>query len=76
MIDVRAILAKKRDGEELAEAEITDFLAGYVRGDVPEHAASALLTAIFIHGMATDELEAWTRAMLASGERLDLSDLG
>jgi pyrimidine-nucleoside phosphorylase len=74
--DVRATLARKRDGEALSPGEIQAFVRGYVAGDVPDYAASALLMAISVHGREEDELEAWTRAMLDSGERLDFADLG
>ena len=30
-------IAKKRDGEELADAEIGHFIAGYVTGDIPDY---------------------------------------
>ena len=36
---------------------------------------SALLMAIFLRGMDRDEIARWTAAMVASGERLDFSDL-
>jgi len=76
MTDARAILATKRDGGELSEGQIADFMRGYVAGEIPDYFASALLLAIFVHGMAPGELEAWTRAMLESGERYDFADLG
>jgi pyrimidine-nucleoside phosphorylase len=76
VIDLRAILATKRDGGALAETEIRAFLGGYVDGLVPEHAAAALLMAIFIHGMEEEELFHWTRAMLESGERYAFPELG
>jgi pyrimidine-nucleoside phosphorylase/thymidine phosphorylase len=76
MTDVRAILAAKRDGGILSEEQIRAFMQGLVAGDVPDYAASALLMAIFVHGMEEDELERWTRAMLESGERCDFHALG
>ncbi len=69
-MDVRPILRTKRDGGELSEGQIRDFMAAYTAGDVPDYQASALLMAIFVHGMAGAELVAWTRAMLESGVRL------
>ena len=74
-MDVRSILAAKRDGGALSEAQINDFIGGYVAGDVPDYAASALLMGIFVHGMEPAELAAWTRAMLQSGEVYDFSSL-
>jgi pyrimidine-nucleoside phosphorylase len=67
MLDLRSILATKRDGGRLSDAQIRDFLGGYVSGEVTDYHASALLMAIFIHGMEEEELVTWTRAMLHSG---------
>ncbi|HJO25888.1 MAG: thymidine phosphorylase [Planctomycetes bacterium] len=75
MSDARAILTTKRDGGELSEGQIHDFIKGYVDGSIPDYQASALLTGIFIHGMGPGELECWTRAMLNSGSTFDFSDL-
>ena len=66
-MDVRSVLATKRDGGELSGDEIERFLGGYVRGEVPDYQAAALLMAIYVHGMGERELELWTRAMLESG---------
>lgn len=75
-MDPRSILARKRDGGELDEGEIREFLRAYVAGELPDYQASALLMAIFVHGMGELELERWTRAMLESGRRLDLARIG
>lgn len=66
-MDVHAIIATKRDGGALSDSEIATFIEGYVAGEITEYHASALLMAIYIHGMEADELTAWTRAMLHSG---------
>ena len=66
-MSIRDVVRTKRDGGELSEGQIRDFMTGYVAGDVPDYQASALLMAIFVHGMGADELERWTRAMLESG---------
>ena len=42
-MDVRTVLATKRDGRALSEEEIRFFLDGYVRGEIPDYQASALL---------------------------------
>jgi pyrimidine-nucleoside phosphorylase len=67
MLDLRSILATKRDGKRLNDEQIRDFIGGYVSGEVADYHASALLMAIFIHGMEADELVTWARAMLHSG---------
>ena len=69
------VIATKRDGHPLTDEQIEWFMEAYVRGDVAEEQASALLMAIFIRGMDSRELVTWTAAMIDSGERLDLSSL-
>lgn len=66
-MDARGILATKRDGKRLSDAQIREFIAGYVSGAITDYHASALLMAIFIHGMEEGELAVWARAMLESG---------
>ena len=75
-MDVHAIIATKRDGGALSDAEIEAFISGYVAGDITEYHASALLMAIYIHGMQSEELTAWTRAMLHSGRTYSFEGLG
>ena len=70
-----ATIERKRDGHELAPSEIRDFIQGVVSGDIPDYQASALLMAIFLKGMTLGETVALTEAMLASGERYDLSGI-
>jgi pyrimidine-nucleoside phosphorylase len=67
MSDTRSILATKRDGRRLSQAQIREFISGYVSGEITDYHASALLMAIFIHGMEEAELAEWARAMLESG---------
>ena len=56
MSDVRSILTTKRDGRRLSDAQIHEFISGYVAGEITEYHAAALLMAIFIHGMEEREL--------------------
>ena len=75
-MDVREVLATKRDGGVLSRGEIEFFLTRYVAGEVDDYQASALLMAIYIHGMQSDELGDWTRAMLESGRVVRFEGLG
>src|SRR5512143_444303 len=70
------IIAKKRDGHELTPDEIGFILRGYTEGDVADYQMSALLMAIYLRGMSTEETLALTQTMLHSGEIIDFSDLG
>lgn len=67
------IIEKKRDGGKLTKEEIDFFVNGYVRGDIPDYQASALLMAIYFRHMDYDETLNLTLAMENSGDKLDLS---
>ncbi len=68
------VIKAKRDGHVLSQDTIRAFLDGYVKGDVADYQMAAMTMAIFFRGLSAPELAAWTRAMLESGEVLDLSD--
>lgn len=72
---VRTII-KKRDGNELTEGEIGDFVAGATSGAITDEQAAALLMAICCRGMTTAETAALTFAMMRSGDTWDLSRHG
>lgn len=67
------IIEKKKSGKELSKEEISFFINGYVREKIPDYQVSALLMAICINGMTSEETAELTKAMLESGEKLDLS---
>jgi pyrimidine-nucleoside phosphorylase len=69
------VIARKRDGHALTRAEIDLFVSGVVDGSLPDYQASALLMAIVLRGMTEVETAALTEAMVASGDRVDLSDI-
>ncbi|MBE6774572.1 MAG: thymidine phosphorylase [Ruminococcaceae bacterium] len=67
------IISRKRDGFELTDEEIHFFIEGYVRGDIQDYHASALLMAIYLNGMTDREMVTLTLEMAKSGDMLDLS---
>lgn len=67
------IIEKKRDGQELTTAEINFFIEGYTKGEIPDYQASALAMAIFFQDMTDRERADLTRAMVESGDTIDLS---
>jgi pyrimidine-nucleoside phosphorylase len=71
-LDVRDVVARKRDGHRLGEEEIRALVLGYARQEVPDYVASAFLMACFIRGLDADETLGLTRAMVDSGETLAL----
>jgi pyrimidine-nucleoside phosphorylase len=68
------LIKAKRDGGRLAPGDIRAFIEAYTAGEVPDYQMSALCMAVFFRGLDAVELGAWTRAMLESGEVVDLSD--
>ncbi|GAA1749708.1 thymidine phosphorylase [Kocuria aegyptia] len=73
--DAVDVIRTKRDGGALSPGQIAWVLDAYTRGVVAEEQMSALAMAIFLRGMDRDETASWTRAMIASGERMDFSAL-
>src|SRR4051812_40163958 len=69
------IIASKRDGAALTRDEIAAFVAGATDGGWPDYQSSALLMAIVLRGMTTQETAWLTEAMVHSGVRVDLSDI-
>jgi len=74
-MDMVNLICSKRDGRELSDAEIDWVIDAYVRGQVADEQVASLLMAIFWRGLSVAELNAWTAAIIASGERMDLTRL-
>lgn len=75
IFDAPTIIKVKRDGGRLSGAAIDWVIDAYTGGLIAEEQMSALLMAIFLNGMDAEETARWTDAMVASGERLDFTDL-
>ena len=73
--DILEVLRTKRDGGTLSDEQIRFFIEGYTDGSIADEQASALLMAIVFRGLSAEELATWTAAMIATGERTDLSFL-
>jgi len=69
-----ALIARKRDGQELAPDEWRAIVAGVTDGSVTDHQAAALLMAVFFRGLGAAELDALTDAMRDSGRRFAFGD--
>ena len=69
------IIAKKRDGQELSEAEISFLINGYVNGDIPDYQMSAFLMAAYLNGMTEKETHFMTSEVAHSGDMVDLSPI-
>jgi pyrimidine-nucleoside phosphorylase len=70
------IIAKKRDGLELSGDEIKFIVKRHTSGEIADYQMAALVMAIYLRGMTTQETIALTNEMLHSGAVLDFSDFG
>ncbi len=68
------LIRRKRDGEELSEAEIRELVAGIADDSVTDAQVGALAMAIVWRGMTAAERVALTSAMTRSGDVLDWSE--
>tara|TARA_R110002124_G_scaffold63783_1_gene174661 strand:+ start:13645 stop:14979 length:1335 start_codon:yes stop_codon:yes gene_type:complete len=69
------VIARKRDGHTLSDAEIAAFIAGFAKGTVSHAQAAAFAMAVYFQDMSMPERVALTLAMRDSGAVLDWSDL-
>ncbi|MDI1451201.1 thymidine phosphorylase [Polyangium sp. 6x1] len=67
------LIAKKRDGGRLSDDQIERLVRALGTGELADYQMTALCMAIFFRGMDDAETVALTRAMLHSGDVLDLS---
>jgi len=74
-MNIKDIIAKKRDGKVLNKEEISYFIKGYTNGNITDYQASALIMAIYINGLNMEETKDLTLEMAESGEILDLSEI-
>ncbi len=71
--DPRDVVAAKRDGRHLSADQLSSFVLGYAKGDVPDYLAAAFLMAAFIRGLDDQETLTLTRAMVDSGRTVPLT---
>lgn len=69
------IIMKKRDKQELNEQEIKFFINEYCKNNIKDYQASSLLMAIYLNGLNDQETYYLTKAIIESGEMLDLSQI-
>ncbi len=70
------IIDKKRHGLKLSQEEIEFVVLSYMKNEIADYQVSSLLMAICINSMDEEETNALTKAMISSGEVLNLSSLG
>lgn len=69
------IIAAKRDGRELVAEDIYGIVLDYACGRIPDYQMSAFLMAVYLRGLSFEETSVLTRAMIDSGNKLDLSSI-
>jgi pyrimidine-nucleoside phosphorylase len=69
------LIASKRDGHAISAGDLRQLILDYTAKDIPDYQMAAFLMAGYLRGFTYDETVALTDAMLASGDRLDLSRL-
>ncbi len=69
------VIGRKRDGEENSPEELRFLLSGYLAGSIPDYQVAAWLMAVCTRGMSRAETLELTRAMVESGDVLDLSSI-
>ncbi|MFV0462204.1 MAG: thymidine phosphorylase [Nostocoides sp.] len=76
LFDAVDVIIAKRSGLTLTDDQIDWVVRAYTAGTVAEEQMSALAMAILLKGMTGGEIDRWTAAMIASGDRMDFSGLG
>ena len=74
-MDIIQIIIDKRDKKALTKEQIHFFINEYINKRIEDYQASALLMAITINGMNSEETAYLTEEMRVSGEVWDLSDI-
>ncbi|MBF6457237.1 thymidine phosphorylase [Nocardia cyriacigeorgica] len=74
-LDAVSIITTKRDGGQLSDEQIDWVIDAFTRGEVADEQMSALAMAVLLRGMTRRETARWTAAMIASGRRMDFTDL-
>ncbi|HEX6235511.1 MAG TPA: thymidine phosphorylase [Jiangellaceae bacterium] len=74
--DAVDVIRTKRDRAELSDEQIDWVVDAYTRGVVADEQMAALAMAILLNGMSRREVARWTAAMVASGSRMNWSQVG
>ena len=69
------IINKKKDKKALTHEEIQFWIDGVVDGSIPDYQTSSLLMAIVLNGMNEDETAYLAKAMMNSGDVIDLTSI-
>lgn len=74
-MDIKTIIAKKRDKKELTEDEIRLFIGKYNKDEISEAQAASLLSYIYQAGMTENESVFFATAMADMGEKINWQEI-
>lgn len=74
-MNIYDIIELKKHGKELSREEIEYVVTEYSNDIIPDYQVSALLMAIYFKGLSLDETYYLTKAMIESGNTIDLSSI-
>src|SRR5574344_407094 len=69
------LIEKKKHGFSLSREEIEFIINAHMKNEIEDYQISALLMSIYFKGLNIEETTDLTRAMINSGDKLDLSDI-
>jgi len=69
------LIDKKKRNNSLTEEEIHFMITKYTKDEIPDYQMSSMLMAILINGMNDNETSWLTKAMVDSGDVIDLSSI-
>ncbi len=69
------LIRSVRDKSDIATADLTAFVQGIAKGDIPDYQASAFLMAVYFNGLSDQLTAAMTLAMRDSGRVIDLASV-
>lgn len=72
MID---LITKKKLGQSLTPEEFKFLTQGIADGTIPDYQISAWAMAVYFQGMSNEEVVAYTKAVIETGETIDLSQI-
>jgi pyrimidine-nucleoside phosphorylase len=73
-VNFLSLIEAKRDGHTLDPTRITESVAAYTAGKIPDYQMAAFLMAIYFRGLTSTETNALMRAMRDSGDVLHFPD--
>lgn len=74
-MNIIEIIIKKKNNKKLTQEEINYVVKNYVNGFIADYQMSALLMAMTLNGLDEDEIYYLTKAMIESGDIIDLSQV-